>query len=115
MDLFLEQLAKFLFTLLGLVLSASVAYLTPKIKRQIAVWVDKDNLGILEGIVEQAVEMMEKEISGSSGEEKFEQASEYASLMAERYGMDFSPEFIRGAVQKGWRKLDERQTKEGDK
>ncbi|MEN1969042.1 phage holin [Lentibacillus sp. N15] len=109
MESLTSSLIEAVFTVVGILLAAAVSYFTPKIKRWLDKAVDKDNLGIIESVVDMAVELMENEFSGQSGQEKFNQASEYVALMAHRYGIEVSDEFIRGAVQKGWRRMDEKQ------
>lgn len=103
------------FTVVGILIAAAVSYFTPKIKRQLDTLIDKDNLGIVEEIVDMAVELSERELTGSSGEEKFNHAAEYVALMASRYGIGISDEFIKGAVQNGWRRMNDKQKNEQDK
>src|SRR5699024_727283 len=101
------------FTVVGILIAAAVSYFSPKIKRQLRILADKDNLGIMEEIVDMAVELMEKEYAGKKGEDKFHHATAYVKMMAKRYGIDVSEEFIRGATQRGWRRMNEKQ--KGDK
>jgi len=113
MEVLTNSLLEAVFTVVGILIAAAVSYFTPKLKRQLAIWADKDNLGIIESVVDMAVEIAEKELTGANGEEKFNHAAEYVAVMAHRYGIDISDEFIKGAVQKGWRRMNEKQ--KGDK
>lgn len=109
MEVLTNTIMEAVFTVVGILVAAAVSYLVPKLKRQLDKWADKDDLGIIENVVDMAVELVEKEFSGQSGQEKFNQASEYVAMMANRYGIEVRDEFIRGAVQKGWRSMDEKQ------
>lgn len=104
-----SSLIEAVFTVVGILLAAAVSYFTPKLKHWLDKVVDKDNLGIIENVVDMAVELAEKEFTGENGEEKFNHAAQYVAMMANRYGIDISDEFIKGAVQKGWRRMDEKQ------
>ncbi len=105
MEILTNTLLEAVFTVVGILLAAAVSYFTPKIKRQLAILADKDNLGIIENVVDMAVELMEKELTGEEGEIKFNQAADYVALMAHRYGIEVSDEFIKGAVQKGYKRM----------
>lgn len=113
MEVLTNTLIEAVFTVVGILIAAAVSYFAPKLKRQLDIWAEKDNLGIIESVVDMAVELIEEEFSGKSGKEKFQQASEYVALMAHRYNIEVSDEFIRGAVQKGWRRMNDKQ-KKGD-
>lgn len=115
MEVLTDSILEAVFTVVGILIAAAVSYFTPKIKHALKKLSDKDDLGIIEEIADMAVELTEKELTGKSGDEKFSNAAEYVAVMAERYGIKVSGEFIRGAVQKGWRRMDEKQRKEGDK
>lgn len=109
MESLASTLMEAVFTIIGILIAAAVSYLAPKIKRRLDAMIEKDNLGILEEIVDMAVELTEKEFTGESGDEKFNAAALYVSKMAKRYGIVVSDEFIKGAVQNGWRRMDLKQ------
>jgi len=112
MNVLLNTLAETVFTVVGILLATAVSYFAPKFKRQLDKWIDEDDLGIIREIVDMGVEVAEKELTGKSGEEKFTRATEYVADMANRYGIELSSEFIAGAVQNGWRRMDQKQKKE---
>lgn len=112
-ELITNQLLEAVFTVVGILIAAAVSYFAPKLKRQLAIWADKDNLGIAKEITDMAVEMAEKELTGAEGQEKFNHAADYVAMMASRYGIDITDEFIKGAVQNGWRRMNDKQ--KGDK
>lgn len=97
------------FTIIGILLAAFAAYFTPKIKRKLESLIDKDNRGIVESVVDMGVELAEKELTGKEGELKLNRAIEYATIMLERYDIVVSNEFVAGAVQTGWRRMNEKQ------
>lgn len=109
MDVLSNTILEATFTVVGILIAAAVSYFTPKLKRQLAILADKDNLGIIEEVVDMAVELAERELTGEPGEEKFNHAAEYVALMAHRYGIDVSDEFIRGAVQSGYKRMVNRE------
>lgn len=109
MEVLTNTILEATFTVVGILLAAAVSYFTPKLKRQLAILADKDNLGIVKEVTDMAVEIAERELTGSPGEEKFNYAAEYVALMASRYGIDVSDEFIKGSVQSGWRRMNEKQ------
>src|SRR5699024_12356392 len=108
-----NQLIYAVFTVVGILIAAAVSYFAPKLKRQLAIWADKGKLGIIESVVDMAVEIAEKELTGAEGQEKFNHAADYVSMMASRYGIEITDEFIKGAVESGWRRMNEKQ--KGDK
>ena len=108
MESLTSSLIEAVFTVVGILIAAAVSYFTPKLKLYLDKVAEKDNLGIVREIVDMAVELAEKELTGAEGEEKFNHASEYVALMASRYGIDISDEFIRGAVQNGYKRMIER-------
>ena len=112
-ELITNQLLEAVFTVVGLLIAAAVSYFAPKLKRQLAIWADKDNLGILESIAEKAVELVEEEFQGEEGSKKFNEAATFVSMMMNRYGIEASHELIKSSVQSGWRKMNEKQ--KGDK
>lgn len=109
MEVLTNTIMEAVFTVAGILVAAAVSYFAPKLKRQFDKWADKDDLGIIESVVDMAVELIEEEFAGENGQVKFNQAAEYVAMMANRYGIEVSDEFIRGAVQKGWRKMNEKQ------
>jgi hypothetical protein len=111
METLTEVLSEAVLTVVGILIAAAVSYFVPKLKHALKKLSEKDDLGIIENVVDMAVELAEKELTGKAGEEKFNHAAQYVALMANRYGIDISDEFIRGAVQKGWRRMDEKQKK----
>lgn len=115
MGVIIDYAAEAIFGLLAMLIFLLLSYLAPSIKHWVSRFLDKYNLGILESVVDMAVELAEKELSGSKGEEKLKFAVEYVSLISERYGMKFSPDFIKGAIQSGWRKMDNMQRQIGEK
>lgn len=112
-ELITNQILEAVLTVVGILIAAAVSYFAPKLKRQFAIWADKDNLGIIEEVVDMAVELAEDEFAGEAGRKKSYKAAEYVAMMANRYGIDISDDFIRGAVQKGWRRMNDKQ--KGDK
>lgn len=108
MESLTSSLIEAVFTVVGILIAAAVSYFTPKLKLYLDKVAEKDNLGIVREIVDMAVELAEKELTGAEGEEKFNHAAEYVALMASRYGIDISDEFIKGAVQKGYKRMIER-------
>ncbi len=108
MESLTSSLIESVFTVVGILIAAAVSYFTPKLKLYLDKVAEKDNLGIVREIVDMAVELAEKELTGAEGEEKFNHAAEYVALMASRYGIDISDEFIKGAVQKGYKRMIER-------
>lgn len=114
MSVITDVLLDGILTVLGVLLFAVVSYLTPKIKRWIVTVVDKDNTGIIEAVVDMGVELAEEELSGEEGAKKFHRAVDFAILMLGRYGIDVSHEFVSGAVQTGWRRMDDKQKSKGD-
>ena len=115
MEILTNSILEAVFTVVGILIAAAVSYFAPKLKRQLDILADKDNLGIVKEIVDMAVEIAEKELTGAEGEEKFNHAAQYVALMANRYGIDISDKFIKGAVQKGWRRMNDKQKNEQDK
>lgn len=115
METITNSIVEVVITLLTVIIGAVVSYFAPKLKH----WFDKkaedNDLGVLSSIVDKGVEIVEKEFEGEHGEEKFEQASSYVSDMLERYGIDISDDLIRSSVQEGWRKVDEKQVRDGKK
>lgn len=114
METLMGTVLEAVFTIVGILIAAAVSFLAPKIKRKLDLLIEQDHLGILEEIVDMAVELTEKEFTGESGHKKFSMAAEYVALMASRYGIEVSDEFIRGAVQNGWRRMDSKQVKKGE-
>lgn len=107
MELFIEGILGIVLEVLGIVALAVLTYFAPKIKRWFDITADKDNSGIVSTVVDMAVELAEKELTGESGEAKFEAATNYVAMMLGRYKIDVSGEFISGAVQSGWRRMHE--------
>lgn len=105
MEILTNSILEAVFTVVGILVAAAVSYLVPQLKHWLDKIADKDNLGIIESVVDMAVEMAEKELTGQAGEDKFNHAAEYVALMANRYGIDVSDEFIKGAVQKGYKRM----------
>ena len=110
-ELITNQLLEAVFTVVGILIAAAVSYFAPKLKRQLAIWADKGNLGIIESVVDMAVEIAEKELTGAEGQEKFNHAADYVSMMASRYGIEISDEFLKGAIQAGYKRMSERDNK----
>lgn len=108
-EIITNTLLEAVFTVVGILIAAAVSYFAPKLKRQLAIWADKDNLGIVKEVADMAVEMAEKELTGAEGEEKFSHAAAYVAIMASRYGIDISDDFIKGAVESGWRRMNDKQ------
>lgn len=105
MEIITEQIMEMIFTVVGILIAAAISYFAPKLKRQFAIWADKDNLGIVKEITDMAVEMAEKELTGAEGQEKFNHAADYLAMMASRYGIDISDDFIKGAVESGYKRM----------
>lgn len=114
MEALTATLLETVFTVVGILIAAAVSYFAPKLKRQLERWQDDDELGIVTAIVDMAVELAEKELAGANGEKKFDRAAEYVAMMAHRYGIEVTDEFVKGAVQAGWRRMDAVQKKEID-
>lgn len=109
MHVLTDTLLDAVFTVVGILVAAAVSYFGPKLKHWINKLADKDNLGIVQEIVDMGVELAEKELTGEEGEDKFEHAADYVANMANRYGIEVSDRFIAGAVQKGWRRMNDSQ------
>lgn len=109
MEAITNSLIEAVFTVVGILIAAAVSYFAPKLRHYLNKVADKDNLGIVQEIVDMGVELAEKELTGQSGEEKFNRASQYVAMMAHRYGIDISDDFIKGAVQNGWRRMNDKQ------
>src|SRR5699024_4101784 len=112
-ELITNQLLEAVFTVVGILIAAAVSYFSPKLKRQLAIWDDIAHPVIIESGVHMAVEIAEEELTGAEGQEKFNHAADYVSMMASRYGIEITDEFIKGAVESGWRRMNEKQ--KGDK
>lgn len=126
MEIFELEISNVFGLLLELVISAVViligslvAYFKPKLQKAFEdkeadskVMQDLRKVGVIDGVADMGVELMEKEFTGAAGEEKFNEAASYVANMANRYGIDVSDEFIKGAVQKAWRRMDEKQKKD---
>ena len=112
MESLTNSLIEAVLTVVGILVAAAISYFAPKLKRQLAIWADADNLGIVREIVDMGVGLAEKELTGKEGEEKFNHAAQYVAMMANRYGIDISDDFIRGAIESGWRRMDEKQKEE---
>lgn len=113
MEVLTNTILEAVFTVVGILLAAAVSYFIPKLKRQMAILADKDNLGIIESLVEKSVEFVEEEFKGESGQEKFNKAAEGAALLISRYGIEASDELIKSSVQQGWRRMNDKQKKNG--
>jgi len=111
MEAFTSTILEAVFTVVGILIAAAVSYFVPKLKRYFDKVIEKDNSGIIENVVDMGVELAEKELTGKEGEEKFNQAAQYVAMMANRYGIDVSDDFIKGATQKGWRRMNDKQKK----
>lgn len=109
MEVLTNTLLEAVFTIVGILVATAVSYFAPKLKRQLDILADKDNLGIIESLVDKSVEFVEEEFQGINGKEKFNQAAEYAALLISRYGIEASDELIKTSVQQGWRKMNEKQ------
>lgn len=109
MEVFTDTLLEAVFTVVGILIAAAVSYFVPKIKRQLNILADKDNLGIIDSLVDKAVEYVEEEFQGESGKEKFNQAAEGAALLISRYGIEASDDLIKTSVQQGWRRMNDKQ------
>lgn len=113
MEVLTDVLLEAVFTVVGILIAAAVSYFVPKLKRHLDILADKDNLGIIEALVDKSVEFVEEEFKGESGIEKFNRAAESASLLISRYGISASDELIKVSVQEGWRRMQNKQ--KGDK
>lgn len=109
MEVITNALLEAVFTVVGILIAAAVSYFAPKLKRQLDILADKDNLGIIDSLVDKAVEFVEEEFKGESGKEKFDQAVKSASILIGRYGIEASNELIMSSVQEGWRRMNEKQ------
>lgn len=116
MESVLESVLELVIGVVVLLIGALVAYFRPKLKKAFEdkeadskVMQDLRKLGVVDGVAEMGVELIEKEFTGEAGEKKFNEAASYVAKMANRYGIDVSDEFIKGAVQKAWRNMDEKQ------
>ena len=114
MESLTNSLIEAVLSVAGIVIAAAISYFAPKLKRQLAIWADADNLGIVQEIVDMGVELAEKELTGKEGEEKFNHAAQYVAMMANRYGIDISDEFIKGAVQKGYKRMVQNDKKDDE-
>src|SRR5699024_931645 len=108
-EILTNTLLEAVFTVVGILVAAAVSYLLPKIKRWLHILADKDNLGIIDSIVDKAVEYAEQELQGKEGKEKFNAAATRVALLLNRYGIDASDELISSSVQQGWRRMNDKQ------
>ncbi|GAK12255.1 phage holin [Geomicrobium sp. JCM 19039] len=99
------SLIEVVLSAVGILIAAAVSYFTPKIKRYLEIAADRDNLGIIAEITNVAVERIEEQFSGESGALKFEEATQYASKILERYGIEVSDDLIRAQIQDGWHRM----------
>lgn len=113
MEFLTDVLLEAVLMIVGIILAGAVSYFAPKLKKFLDKIAEKDNTGIIENVVDMGVELAEKELSGKEGEEKFNHASNYVAMMAKSYGIDISNDFIKGAVQKGWRRMNDKQKSNG--
>ena len=113
LNMLMEIISESILTIVGALAAALLAYLAPKLKRQLAIWADKDNLGIIEAVVDMAVELAEDELKGRAGKEKFDRAMTFTAEMLKRYGIDVSSDFLKGAIQKGYKRMKEEDKKHG--
>src|SRR5699024_5934920 len=111
MESLTNSLIEAVLTVVGILVAAAISYFASKLKRQLDIWADADNLGIVQEIVDMGVELAEKELTGKEGEEKFNHAAQYVAMMANRYGIDISDEFLKGAIQAGYKRMSERDNK----
>lgn len=111
MEIFTNTILEAVFTVVGILIAAAVSYLMPKLKRQLAILADKENLGIIESLVDKSVEFVEEEFKGHEGKDKFNKAAEGAALLISRYGIEASDELIKTSVQEGWRRMNDKQKK----
>lgn len=102
---------EYLLQLAGIVGVGLLLAFKPRLAKFFDSLASKDEMGVIESIANMGVELAERELTGKLGEEKFEQASRYVSTMLGRYGIEATPEFIQGAVQSGWRRMDTAQNK----
>lgn len=114
MEVLTDVLMEAIFTILGMIIAIGVSYFAHKLKYLLDKVIEKDDLGIIESLVEKSVEFVEEEFQGEEGEIKFDKAVERASLLISNYGIGASDELIRSSIQEGWRKVNDKQTKEGD-
>src|SRR5699024_5719461 len=114
MESLTNSLIEAVLSVAGIVIAAAISYFAPKLKRQLAIWADADNVGIVQEIVDMGVELAEKELTGKAGEEKFNHAAQYVAMMANRYGIDISDDFIKGAVESGWRRMIQNDKKDDE-
>lgn len=113
MESVLESVLELVIGVVVLLIGALVTYFRPKLKkafedkeRDSKAMQDLRKLGVIDGVADMGVELIEKEFDGDAGEKKFNEAASYVANMANRYEIDVSDEFIKGAVQKAWRKMD---------
>lgn len=111
MEVLTGTIMEAVFTIVGILIAAAVSYFVPKLKRQLDILADKDNLGIIDSLVDKAVEYVEEEFKGEEGRAKFEKATERASMLISRYGIEASDELIRSSIQKGWKNMQDKQDK----
>lgn len=114
--MFMEIVSDSVLTIVGALAAALLAYLTPKakqFKQNVDRTLDNKNLYIIKEMVNLGVELAEKELSGASGEAKFDRAVEYSSKMIKRYGIvGLSDEFIKGLVQAGYKRMKNSEEKQ---
>lgn len=92
-----------------------VNYLKPRVERLVNSIVEKDESGIVAVLAEEAVELIEARFDEMGGDEKFEEALAMLERRLERRGMVFDDESLRMKVQRAWRTMNDKQTKEVDK
>lgn len=114
MEALTTELVDIALTVLGLLLAAAVSWVTPKINGAIKKLKDKDDTGLLGELAEQAVELVEARFLESDGDEKFEEALSMLSDRLTSKGIEMESDSIRMAIQKGWRLMNEKQTKDDE-
>lgn len=112
METLTTELVNIALTVLGLLLAAAVSWVTPKINGAIKKLKDKDDTGLLGELAEQAVELVEARFLESDGDEKFEEALSMLSDRLTSKGVEMESDSIRMAIQKGWRLMNDKQTKD---
>lgn len=113
MESLMDESLKIIIGFVVLVGGAFAEYFRPKInealknkKEDSKFLQDERVVSVIKEVSNMGVELIEKEFTGEAGEKKFDEAATYVAQMMNSYGYDVSNNFIKGAVQSAWRRMD---------
>lgn len=102
-DLVTKVSAEVIVILLGVALT----FISKKAHSVLDTIKKKDQLGIIDSITDQAVDLAEAELKGVKGEEKLNYAIEKAVEILASKGITVSPVEIRAGIENGVKKLNQ--------